>query len=314
MFELYQPQTVGQFNGTDFLTNTNLNNATVATDGKIYPTANTFSQGNPNLRPEVGQTTTAGIVFRPGWAPGLSVALDSFFINLSGAINSVNGNTQAAQLGCANSGGASPLCALIVRPISCCSTIPANSATAFYQYSLNVASQWTQGADLEVNYTGRFGKSGRPYNLRLLESFQPHIVTNNSLSGTTDTGGSFPGGPATRGSLLAGVSVTDNLKVSVLERWRKSMRWVPRQSAPLPQLVALAPDISPVFYTNLNIAYTIKRAGFGDSEIYANIQNLFDREPPIARAYNDVQPGNFGNAPGDDFIGRYYTLGFRFRR
>jgi outer membrane receptor protein involved in Fe transport len=312
LYEMFQPQTVGQFNGTDLLTGVNLNGTSVASDGKTYPTASTFSQGNPNLKPEIGRSTTAGIVFRPTWAPGLSVALDSFFIDVSGAIASVNGNSVSAQSGCTQSGGTSPLCALIVRPISCCSTAPANSATSFYQVSLNVASQWTQGADLEINYAGRV--AGRPYSLRLLESYQPHLVTNNTLSGTVDNGGSYPGGPATRGQLVASLSVTPDLRIGLQERWRKSMHIVPAQSAPLAQLVALAPDISPVFYTNLNVGYTIRRPGFGDAEIYANIQNLFNREPPIARSYNDTQPGNFGNAPGDDFIGRYYTLGFRFRR
>jgi outer membrane receptor protein involved in Fe transport len=313
LFELYRPSEVGSFNGNDFWTNTTLNGSAVASDGKVYPTAATFARGNPDLKPETGNTTTAGIVYRPGWAPGLAIALDSFFIDLKDAITNVNGNSQAAQLGCANSGGTATLyCSLIVRPKGCCDSTPSNSATALYQQAFNLANRWTQGADLELNYTNRL--FDRPYNLRLLTTYQPHIVEFNPLSGTSDSGGTFLGAPVWRASLTASFSPTENIRVSILERWRNRLDWVPKQSAPLPELQATMPPISAVFYTNLNVSYTMKNAGFGDVELFANVQNLFDREPPIARAYNDTQPGNFGVTPGDDPIGRYYILGFRYRK
>jgi outer membrane receptor protein involved in Fe transport len=210
-----------------------------------------------------------------------------------------------------NSGGTSPLCQLIVRPIDCCSKAPANTATAFYSAGVNLASQWTQGADLEINYASRW--RDKPYSLRLLTSYQPHNVQSNPLTGTVENAGFFGSSPILRASLLASFSPRENWKVSILERWRHSMLWVPRQSAPLPTLVAAMPDISPSFYTNLNIGYTLKREGWGQVEIYGNIANLFNREPPVSAAYNNPQPGIFGVVPGDDVIGRYYTLGFRYR-
>jgi outer membrane receptor protein involved in Fe transport len=65
------------------------------------------------------------------------------------------------------------------------------------------------------------------------------------------------------------------------------------------------------------VAYTLPSFG-GKTEIYLNIQNLFDREPAIwanPNVYGAQAPfaGLNNVAPGDDGIGRYFTLGFRYR-
>jgi outer membrane receptor protein involved in Fe transport len=312
LYDLFAPAVLGSSAAPDVVTNVIPDGVTKASDGKVYPRATTSSQGNPLLKPEIGNTTTLGFVYSPGWVQGLSVSLDGFLINLTDAIATQNGNTTNAELACVASGGTSPLCQLIVRPIDCCSTAPANTATAFYSAGVNLASQWTEGADLEINYASRW--RDRPYNLRLLADYQPHNVQNNPLTGRVENAGYFGSSPILRASFLASVSPWENWKISVLERWRHSVLWVPRQSAPLPTLVVAMPDISPVFYTNLNVGYTFKHESGGQIELYANIANLFNREPPISAAYNNVQPGIFGVVPGDDVIGRYYTLGFRYRR
>ena len=165
--------------------------------------------------------------------------------------------------------------------------------------------------DLEVNYAGRVREM--PYNLHLLTAYQPHNVSEVEGSGRTENAGFFGNAPIVRASFIASITPMENLKISVLERWRDRMLWVPRQSAPLPTLIVPMPDISPTFYTNLNVGYTLKHGGGGQTEIYGNIANLFDRAPPISAAYNNTQPGIFGVIAGDDVIGRYYTVGFRHR-
>jgi outer membrane receptor protein involved in Fe transport len=317
LFELFQPIVAGNFNGTDFVTSCALNGTTKNTkapcnDGLIHQPASTFQQGNPNLKPEKGDTTTVGFVYKPGWAPGLSMTLDGYLINLRDAILNQNGNSQAVQTGCFNSGGASPLCSLVVRPNGCCDPSPANSVTAVYAEYLNIANQWTEGADFELNYNSRL--MDKPVNLRLLTAYQPHNVNVVTGTGTTDNAGYFGSAPVWRAEGTATINPTDDWKISVQERWRDRMAWVPKQSAPLPTLVFLGPSISDVFYTNLNVSYTVPNFAGGKTEFFANIANLFDRQPVVAAAYNNVQPGIFGVVPGDDVIGRYYTIGFRYRR
>jgi outer membrane receptor protein involved in Fe transport len=317
LFDLYQPATVGNFNGTDFWTGCSLSGVTACNppapgaDGKIHNPAVTYTQGNSQLTPEIGKTTTFGFIYTPGWAPGLSMSLDGYIIDLSHAISTQNGNSASVEQACGSSGGASPLCQLIVRPIDCCSYV-GNNATVFYASGVNLASMWTEGADLEINYANRF--RDMPYSLRVLTSYQPHLVTSNPLTGTIENADFFNGVPIWRSTVQANLNVTENFRISVQEKYRNTMGWVPRQSNGLPALSVTMPRISDVFYTNLNLAYTVRNFWQGQVEIYGNIQNLFDRAPPISAAYNNTQPGIFGVVPGDDVIGRYYTVGFRFRR
>jgi outer membrane receptor protein involved in Fe transport len=48
--------------------------------------------GNPNLKPETSDTYTAGVVYQPGLAPGLSVSLDYFNIKVDSFINRLGAN------------------------------------------------------------------------------------------------------------------------------------------------------------------------------------------------------------------------------
>ena len=49
-----------------------------------------YTSGNPNLEPELANTTTVGVVLQPGFAPGLSVSLDYYEIKMTGAIGNLN--------------------------------------------------------------------------------------------------------------------------------------------------------------------------------------------------------------------------------
>jgi outer membrane receptor protein involved in Fe transport len=314
LFELYRPTVVGNNNIVDPLTGVVLNGGTInPATGLPIGSATTYTTGNANLKPEIGDTTTLGLVYRPGWAPGLSLALDSYYINIKDAILQLDGANGPTALACSSSGGTSPVCSLITRPINCCSQAPGNSATAYYATGVNIARNYTRGADLEVNYSSHL--FNKPYNLRLLTSYQPkNVVVNPITGGWIDNAGFYGSNPTWRATLVAGFSLTENFKISVQERWRNSMSWTPKQYAPLATLVLLnAPPISSVFYTNLNMGYTFKNLWGGQAEAYANIQNLFDREAPIASGLQTGFPGNPGPVAADDIIGRYYTLGFRYR-
>jgi outer membrane receptor protein involved in Fe transport len=55
----------------------------------------------------------------------------------------------------------------------------------------------------------------------------------------------------------------------------------------------------------------------GKTELYFNVQNLFNQQPKVVYAGANANPGIglFGFFPpnGDDIIGRYYTFGVRTR-
>src|SRR5690606_14097177 len=43
--------------------------------------------GNPQIRPEIANTTTAGMVWQPGWAENFSLSLDVYDIEIEDAID-----------------------------------------------------------------------------------------------------------------------------------------------------------------------------------------------------------------------------------
>ena len=59
---------------------------------------------------------------------------------------------------------------------------------------------------------------------------------------------------------------------------------------------------------------SFKRASGSQTQVYLNVTNLFNRQPPPAALYGQGAPGQFGGfAIGDDPVGAYYTVGFRHR-
>ncbi|HET7085509.1 MAG TPA: TonB-dependent receptor [Rhizomicrobium sp.] len=139
LYELHQPLSVATAPYADLLTGGNFS---IRRD----------TIGNPSLTPEVAHTYTAGLVFTPTFAPGLSATLDYYKINMSNAISSISGSTVGIQQICLASGGTSPYCALTVRPFPLTNTTLANYPTSFKVQSLNSAKVRTEGLDLDIDY------------------------------------------------------------------------------------------------------------------------------------------------------------------
>jgi outer membrane receptor protein involved in Fe transport len=110
------------------------------------------SQGNPKLQPEVARTYTGGIVYTPSSITGLTVSFDYYRINMTNSISTISASTTSVQTLCNQSGGTSPFCQLYVRPFPISNTSPANAPTMVLNEELNTAVQKTEGWDLEANY------------------------------------------------------------------------------------------------------------------------------------------------------------------
>jgi outer membrane receptor protein involved in Fe transport len=275
-------------------------------------TAPSSAQGNPNLTAEIGNTTTAGFVFTPASLPNFSMTLDGYNINVTNSIYQLQGTTNTTQFACYNSGGSSPACALIIRPLGPTNTSAANAATLWINSAINIASIHTYGADLEANLA--MHAWGRPMSLRALATYQPHVIYTITGISTFDMGGvSFGTGglqavPKVRLTGFLRYAVTDRIVVDVMERWRSRLKISNEQPE-------TGPDTGSVAYTNLTLTYDLKMDR-GDLQTFLNVQNLLDRKPPPA-AFSGSQliTGQFGGfAIGDDPIGRYYMLGLRYRR
>jgi iron complex outermembrane recepter protein len=284
----------------------------------LLPGAPTFSPisesgGNPYLDPEISHTTTLGFVWRP--TPTFSLSIDAYDINIKDALASINGSTEAVQRACYTSGGSSPLCELQERPLGFTNTTAANAITKVYNRRINVAEQSTQGIDFESNW--RTELLSRPFSLRTLLTYQPHLIYSqppikaNDQAGVSfnDTYGLQPA-PVWKATLFARYAINENLAVDLSERYRSSLDWSADPDRPNG-----VGGVSSVAYTNLNTSYTIRNS-FGQFYVYLNIQNLFNKAPPPSGNPNQqVNPGLTSNgfAFGDDTVGRYYSLGVRAR-
>ena len=305
--DLFVPPSYSVYGGEDYLTGVKA----------FSPEIPFIAQGNPTLTPEVGNTETVGLVYTPDWLHGFSLTLDAFKIDISHAIQQFRGASNFVMTGCAASGGTSAFCQLIIRPIDCCSSSVANTATELFTESLNLADQWTDGGDLEADYLTHL--AGHPLDLRLLGTFQPNLVyaapgsAQFNMAGVAFANGALQATPVWRASLLARYSPVHNFTINARERWRSDLNWGPLFAPPQTYLFPMG-KIPPVWYTDISMSYLFQQQD-STLEVYVSADNVFNRQPPPAAFYGNNVPGTFGGfAFGDDPIGAYYTVGVRYRR
>lgn len=104
-----------------------------------------FSFGNTNLQPEIGDTYTAGVVFNPDWFPvgRFAMSIDWFNLDLQDRIGSLS--VPATLNLCVAAGGVGPACA----------AIPRTTAGGVDRLNLSLA-----------NFAGHSALSGIDYNIR----------------------------------------------------------------------------------------------------------------------------------------------------
>lgn len=269
------------------------------------------TQGNQNLRPEIGSTLTAGLVFQPSFVPGFAASVDYYRIKIRDAIASPYSSAQVLDL-CANSGGTSPLCSQILRPLGPTNTSVGNFPSQVTLFQTNVASIQTKGLDIEASYRTRL--LGGVLSTRLLTT----RLLNYTVQGTTgaaaveyagnadfsDVGNQpFPM-PKWRGTLDIGYA-KGGFSISAQERYIGSFE--------RSKLLAYAQNsIGAVAYTDLTLSYDVKTSQ-GTLQLFITVNNLLDRSYPIVP---------IGSNPGlaistfrsiYDVTGRYITTGVRIR-
>ena len=298
LYELFAPINSVPVNPVDLLTNTS-------------PRVPSTDLSNPDLTAEIGKTTTAGLVWNP--VSGLSIALDGYHITVTDAVAQIAGSTAAYQQACYASGGSSPFCALQVRPLGYTNTSAANAVTRWYTKYENIAEIETWGADLEVNYATTL--FDRPAAVRFLGAWQPHVYYRQPGAPTTDQGGvafgplGMAAGPALRLTGLFRFQPVPRLTVDVMQRWRDSMKL-----GGDPTQVWVNNKIASFGTTAVTLTYEADTS-FGKTEVFLNVQNLFDKDAPGgAYSGNGTRAGmRDGYAIGDDVLGRYFTLGARLK-
>ena len=265
------------------------NNATVTTAS--------FSGGNVNVEPEEADTITAGLVFQPTGLDGFSISADWYEIDLSDAIAQLS--SQDVVNGCF--AGDQTLCQYVLRdPIT-------NTIVRVDNLFINLANQRISGTDLEMNYVANLGRGDLSWRLFLTQ------LNENSVQN--------PGGPKDdrAGQVAGGLFSLPEYKVTTNVTYSAGAfslflqgRWIDSGILDRTRIEGVHIDdntVDSVFYTDLNAVYRI--TGQREWEIFFNVTNLFDEEPPYAPQIVGRTGTNEFNAALHDVLGRRFAAGFR---
>jgi outer membrane receptor protein involved in Fe transport len=271
-----------------------------------------YTDGNPSLVPEVGRLWSAGLVYTPSYVPNFSASVDWYSITIKNAIQLVQTQGTDIQTICENSGGTSPYCALILRPLPFSDHSTANNVTAFILKSFNAALLQSNGVDVELNYRATNLPVGK-LNLRGLVSYQPHLYSQLQNAPKFDIAGAIGGtlgslaDPSVRATLYVQYIVND-FSVDLRHRYQSSVNWDPNPVV-ISQFIT-NPRVASIEYTDITLGYK----GWEHVEPYFSVQNLFNRQPSAWANTSGSNAGLFGGfVDGEDLIGRYYTFGVRAR-
>ncbi|WP_084677040.1 TonB-dependent receptor domain-containing protein [Massilia niastensis] len=274
--------------------------------------------GNADLKPEISNTTTFGVVFQPSSLKRLSMSADYYRIRINDAIG-----TSAAQavVDSCLAGGvlnpSSPYCS----QITFANNDPVRGAiTRVASNSANVASFRTDGVDLQASYTQPMkelnGNLAGTLNLNLQATRTFEYWTSTDISAlfpeginrAGQTGAGF-GGPAGLPKWTANASLSYRLKrlmanvqVRHISRSHQNNGFIgPDDPAYSPTLGNSIDNnmIPSMTYVNLGASYDFGTNG--RRELFFTVDNAFDRDPP--------NPAN--NNAYYDLMGRTYKLGLR---
>lgn len=252
--------------------------------------------GNPNLSEERALTKTAGVVLTTG---RFKASIDWYDIRLKNAIGALGAQDIADR--CFK--GAQDLCSLISFGAD-------KTILSVRNQNLNLGSFQVQGVDFDARYSLPLG-SGK-LSLGLVASYliDKKIAPTGGVPvdvagevGPTSTG--F-GSPDFKASFSANLDIG---RVGFFSQLRYLGSGVYNATYGPEQLSAKDNRIGAVAYVDLSVRYDLQALLGHEAQLYAGIDNLLDRDPPVA-------PLNFisntaTNAAHYDVVGRKFHVGVR---
>jgi outer membrane receptor protein involved in Fe transport len=264
------------------------------------------SGGDPNIRPETGDTITLGLVYRPDWLPGFDMSVDWLRVKLSDAIESFSVQQIVDQC---YLNGDQDQCARITRDASSGTDL----IVFVNQSKQNINKSMYNGVDFELGYSRPitlFGGSER-ISARMFGSYLIEQSTTNFFGVKIDNTGSLPAQLFTKKANLSLSYMNGPFSWSVNGRYNNggftSSTWnVPPASGAITWVADNHTGGS--VYWDTRLGYRIPM-GEGELELFGNVQNLFDRDPPLVL----LQGIGAQSAGGYDQIGRRYTVGVNLK-
>jgi outer membrane receptor protein involved in Fe transport len=279
-----------------------------------------YSQGNPLLKPEKGDTITAGLIWMPTFASGLTMSVDYFSIDIKDAIGTLAAADLLTQ--CELSNGTASLCSFIQRPLPFSDHTLANFPISVSTIPFNQASQKVKGIDYEFGYAhpldgGMFGRA--KLDLRLIGTHLLKYEVQSQIGGaviesdnTVGNQGVNIGGVNTQNNNADRFNAIANYTDGPAALTLQARYYGKAKRTQQPGLVYINNDVASVVYWDLTGEYAVP---FGDRDFtaFVTVNNLMDKQPPIV--VGGGQPGQQypTNVNIYDVIGRYFTAGVRVK-
>jgi outer membrane receptor protein involved in Fe transport len=254
--------------------------------------------GNPLLNPEEADTRTFGVVFTPEALDGFSMSADYYRIEISGALAQIG--VQNIVDGC-HLDGNQDLCAKITRDPG------TNLITVVDNGFVNQDEAAVMGTDLEVSYRLELGGGGS-LDLRLLATW----LNENSVT--------LRGSPKRENDGETGDGSLPEFKSTAYLRYSKGRfslfaqeRFVGSGTLDNDDIETMTISDNSVdsrYYTDMGVTW---EGGGGDWEVFLNVQNLWDKDPPVAASWAAFSGTRPTNDRLFDFFGRRYALGANLR-
>lgn len=300
------------------------NNGSSAADPLRGGEVTSFTQlvgGNPNIGPEKALTWTSGVVYQPSFLEGLSISADYYSINTKGLI---------AQLGTLNivnacASGSALQCANITRGPDDGRGFGVGPLTRVVNGYQNLGEAQVSGADLEISYRsdvdwfGGLGGAGESIRARAFYSYLAENWIDSDNDPATDTRIERAGDISQampRNKLTLNLTyMTGPLTLFVQERIIGDGNHSNRlNNSDVTEGVQINDNtVNAAYYTDINATWAIDQSGGGELEVFANVTNVFDRNPPIRGSFSDFAGSVQTVSALHDLLGRRYTAGVRMR-
>ncbi len=266
------------------------------------------SGGNPEIRPEVGDTFTLGLVYQPDWLPGFDVSVDWLRVKLTDAIESFTVQQIVDQC---YLNGDQDQCARITRDTSSGTDL----IVFINQSKQNINKSMFDGIDFEMGYSHAVNLLGgnERISARLFGTYLMESSTTNFFGLKVDNTGSVPAQLfKKKANLVLNYSngpFSWNMNGRYLSGGATTLTW----NQPNATTGAITWNVADnhtggSVYWDTRVAYRLDVGG-GEMELFANVQNLFDRDPPLVltQGIGTQTSGNY------DQIGRRYVAGVNLK-
>lgn len=258
------------------------------------------SQGNPDLKEEVGKSITLGGVFTPAFLPGFSLSADYFDIKVTNLIAVLDGQTILNQ--CFDQTSTNNQFCQLLFPRTQFGLFP---SPALISAGVNFAKQTSRGFDFDATYRHRFS-NGLRLDMRGIATYT--IERNNFIDPTdptfVDRQLSELGDPVFSGTLITGLGMgAFDLRHTL--RYIGSMTdFAYEDTHSVGGRPPNNPDVADriragaVMYHDIRLGFTIPHYQF-----YLGVDNVFNKHPPLGLTGAGEGSGIYNG------IGRFYYAG-----